>query len=185
MKFIFTAITAAALSVVLLGSYWLYTTTSNFVGPRITMQGIPEIAAMNPIEFDRLQTIENQMLTLQSMLNPDNPSLSDAGLIAVPINSAGFTITKQESVKAERAFSPVPQRQVSLILLGQEAKAIVDGQLVGEGSLLPEGARVLSIIGKTVVIGEASGRQQIISLPDQSGVGALHPLRAGTKRGAN
>lgn len=68
----------------------------------------------------------------------------------------------------------LPERNLRLVLDAETPMAVIDGELVGAGDTLPNGGRVEAIDGARVVVREADGRRQRLTVPAaRLGVGTL------------
>ncbi|QOC22179.1 hypothetical protein IC757_14330 [Wenzhouxiangella sp. AB-CW3] len=78
-----------------------------------------------------------------------------------------------DRIAAAEPAPVLPDRRLSLIVLGSEPRAMIDGAMVTEASSLDRGGRVERIEGHQVVIQEREGRQVLTLSRDRVRRGTL------------
>lgn len=184
MKHLFTGLALISLLVIVWGGYHLYLPAPAFGSPGVTPAPLPDTQPVTPEQLAQLERLEDDLRRLQWLLDGHEADNTQTGswIATSPTRATGEKPRPKE--KNGRTLPPLPHRHVSLVLIGQDRRAVVDGLVVAEGSSLPGNGRVVSIRPDAVVVQESHGRQQTLILQRPEGFGTLHPALAKDTTGA-
>ncbi len=186
MKHLFTVLTGAAIVVVAWGGYHIFSSSSGGApNARPAGADIPEVPGVKAEERAALDELESSLDGLERRLVDASKHGSEDKPVLALAPEKERSDERDEDARPKKASAPppppMPTRHLSLIMDGSERRAVIDGELVSEGTELDKDGRVVEIGSNSVRIRESHGRHQEVALDDLDGLGTL---RAVSNRGS-